>query len=624
MRRLLPLAVLVALAPVAFGQPLPPRPADKPPVILFEPKKPVAPPAEPYQSGTISVLKGVDPDRPGFIVFSPNKAVAARMLPAPNPTSKVETKDGIPTITIIGTGAKQPPSDPTTPTPGGAKPTPPGNTLPEPEKVEDGKILVDTYDAAYCRGCKVGYLHTLVREYDRAGKKVLYGSRKLTLQIARFGQPVEQWVEETTLESPDGKVLRTSCRQGLGKNQMLELSGEVTDKGLVVTISGAAAKDEKETIPWPEGVLGIAAESRLLKDMKPKAGMALEYKTYFGQFNGIITYKLAVKGTEEVDPDGSGKKRKLVKVVQEMVPVKAEQGEFKLPPTTVWLDPESYEPLALEQELAVFGGTMTAKRTSREVALARPAKYLDLGEVQSIKLAAAVPGIHDKDRVTYHVTLGGEGPVDKAFAADARQTVTVTDEKARTLDITVTAVRKPVKAAGGVPGKEYLSDSYYIDWDNDLVKKHAAAAVSGLPKTATDWQKAKAVEEWVHANMKQVEFSQAMASCKTVAKELSGDCTEHAMLATGMCRALGIPAKTALGLVYAPTRDGGATLAYHMWFEVWADGGWVALDAIQGKGSVGPGHIKITDAHWDGEKGFTPLLPVLNLLGARPQVTVGK
>lgn len=615
MRHLLPLVALLAVTAAAFGQVKPP-----PGTIVFEPKKPTAPaPGDPATSGRITVMKGSDPKFPGFIVFSPTKEQAAKLLPYPTETSRVETgKDGIPTITIVGKGAKDPPANPAKPAQGGgSKPV-----LPEPEQVEDGKILVDTYDASYCRGCKVGYVHTLVREYERNGKKVLYGSKTLTLQVARFGQPVEQWVEESTIETPDGKVLRTTCRQGVGKNQMLELSGEVTDKGLVVTISGSAANPAKETIPWPEGVVGVAKEAMLLKDMKPKAGTAVEYQTYFGQFNGVITFKFKVIGTEEVDPDGTGKKRKLIKVVQLMTPVKAEQGEFKLPPTTFWLDPDTYDPLYMETDLAALGGTLTAKRTTREVAMAKPTKYLDLGEVQSIKLPAAVPGLHNKDSATYTFTLNAEGsPLDKAFANDARQTVKVIDPKAGKVEVTVTAIRKPTKpnAPPVAPGKEYLSDSFYIDWNNDLVKKHAAAAVMGLPKTATDWEKAKAVETWVNKNMKQVEFSQAMASCQTVAKELRGDCTEHSMLAVGMCRALGIPSRTALGLVYV---DRTAQLAYHMWYEVWVDGGWVALDAIMGDGSVGPGHVKIVDAHWDGEKGFTPLLPVLGLLSARPQVTV--
>lgn len=615
MRHLLPLLSAFALAAVATGQPKPP-----PGTIVFEPKKPTAStPGDLGKPGRITVLKGVDPNRPGFIVFSPNSAEASRLLPVPTGTSRVETNDGIPTITIIGKGSKDPqPTDPAKPAPGGGKPV-----QPDADTVEDGKILIDTYDSTYCRGCKVGYMHTLVREYDRNGKKLLYGTKRLTLQIARFGEPVEQWTEESTIETTDGVIVRTARRQGVGKNQMLEMIGVVTDKGLEVSITGAGGNG-KETVRWPEGVVGVAKEASLLRDMKPKAGTAIEYQTYFGMFNAVITFKLKVVGTEEVDAEGTGKKRKMVKVIQEMTPVKTEQGEFKQPPITYWLDPTSYEPLALESDMPPLGGVLTARRTSREVAMARPAKYLDLGEVQSIRLPATVPGIHDKDKAVYVATLGDDLPLDKAFATDARQTVRVLDEKARTVEITVSALRKPTKPTVPpvAPGKEYLSDSYYIDWNNDLVKKHAAAAVAGLPKTASDWEKAKAVETWVHKNMKQVEFSQAMASCQTVAKALSGDCTEHSMLATGMCRALGIPAKTSLGLVYAPTRDGGAQLAYHMWFEVYADGTWVPLDAILGKGSIGPGHLKITDAHWDAEKGFTPLLPVLGLLSARPQVVV--
>ena len=147
-------------------------------------------------------------------------------------------------------------------------------------------------------------------------------------------------------------------------------------------------------------------------------------------------------------------------------------------------------------------------------------------------------------------------------------------------------------------------------------------AIRNTPAKASDWDKARAVEVWVNANMKS-EFNQAMAPCASVAKGLSGDCSEYSMLATGMCRALGIPSRTALGVVYvAPKAGEKPTLAYHMWFEVSIDGQWLALDGTLGQGSVGPGHLKITDSHWDGERGFTPLLPVLNVLGAQPKVTI--
>jgi transglutaminase-like putative cysteine protease len=620
------ITVLLFLSTVALAQPLPS--GGPPGQIVISPKKP-AEPIQPASATGGTVFKGQDPDRPQFIVIFPNAAAMkgavpiTSMLAMPKPASSVQTDNGIPTITIIGKGEPNKPSTPSMlpqPTPvSGAKP--PVAPAPAPvEKVEDGKLLIDTYDVAYCRGCKVGYMQTVVREYLRNDKKVIYGVRKLTLQLKRFGEIVELWSEESSLENEDGTVISTNLRQGLGKNQMMELAGKVTDKGLEVAIRNAK-NEQKETIPWPAGVVGVGREASILREMKPKPGLSIEYQTYFGQFNGVITYKLMSKGVEEVTLDGA-KPRKLLKVLQDMKPV----GEFKLPTATVYLDPETYEPVAMETQNPILGGIMTAKRTTREVALAKPARYLDIGEVQSIVLPKSAPGLHTADKATYSIQFEGEIDPEKALPSDGRQTLKLIDAKTRKVELAVTAVRVPSKpdVVLTAPGKEYLSDSYFIDWNNDLVKKHAAEAVRGLPANASAWDKAKAVETWVHRNIKQVEFSQAMASCSTVAKELSGDCTEHAMLATGMCRALGIPSRTALGLVYFEKNANTALLAYHMWYEVWTDGGWMALDAIQGAGSVGPGHIKITDSHWDGEKGFTPLLPVLGILAAQPKVNVAR
>ena len=154
------------------------------------------------------------------------------------------------------------------------------------------------------------------------------------------------------------------------------------------------------------------------------------------------------------------------------------------------------------------------------------------------------------------------------------------------------------------------------------MKKHAAAAVAGLPAGAGAWEKAVAVERWVKRNMRAAEFSQAQATADNVAQTLSGDCSEYAMLAAAMCRAVGVPSRTALGLVYAPGPGGKPILAYHMWFEVYAGGRWVPLDATLGRGGVGPGHLTIATHSWHDEKTLAPLFPVLRVLMARPAVSV--
>ncbi|MDT8340037.1 MAG: transglutaminase-like domain-containing protein [Longimicrobiales bacterium] len=66
-----------------------------------------------------------------------------------------------------------------------------------------------------------------------------------------------------------------------------------------------------------------------------------------------------------------------------------------------------------------------------------------------------------------------------------------------------------------------------------------------------------------------------------------GDCNEHTVLYVAMARALGLPARTAVGLVYV---DG--SFFYHAWPEVWLDGRWVAVDPTFDQAPADAAHIR--------------------------------
>ncbi len=587
------LAVMIGLATSLAA-------ADGPPdAIVIRPGGSGATPAKPEE---------VYPDKPGFIVIRPHYPGGAATPVAP-------ADSGTPVIRIIrGPGGK--PAQPEPPAPPPAAPAKPAG---DPKK--DGRVLLETWDAAYLKGQKVGYFHVVVREYEREGKKFLYATKEQKMTVSRFGQVVEQWGEDATMETPEGAVLVTRMRQGIGANQMLSLTGQVSGKTLSVKIEGAAGGTQD--VPWPDGVIGISREATLLKDRKPKPGERFDYLSYEGRLNRVVRFTAAVKAVEEAPLVEGQKPRKLLRVELSMEPI----GQFRLPTSTLWADAETFEPLKMESEMPQLGGKLTVLRTTREVATRKVTRPVELFDVQSIRLDREVPNIHDRAGVVYRVRYTGDLPPEKLFAQDARQAVKKADPAAKSFELHVTAVRGPGPApadAPADPGKEFLAPSFFIDWDTDLVRAHARKAVANLPANATAWQKARAVEAWVNRNMQATEFSQAMATCANVAKSLSGDCTEYAMLAAGMCRALGVPSRTALGLVYAPSRDGKPFMAYHMWFEVYADGQWVALDATLGRGGIGPGHVKITDASWYEEKSFAPLLPVLAVLGASPKFEVVK
>jgi predicted transglutaminase-like cysteine proteinase len=410
-------------------------------------------------------------------------------------------------------------------------------------------------------------------------------------------------------------------RQGLGKDQALALSGVVEGKKLKVTGEGGAKEASRE-IPWPGKVTGAAGEPRLFREQALKPGEHFDYLTYVGQLNRVVKVTVTFEAEELAAVWANTAPRNLRRYVSKMEPV----GKFKLPDATTWVDAATGEPLRVEFDFPGFGGRVSFLRTTKETATAPVTNPLKLFNAQSIRLNVEVPAIHSKSSVIYKVSMPRDDDPTSAFPSDSRQRIENADAKARTFELHVSGSHGPVKDAKAepAPGKEYLGSNFFINWDNDKVKGHAQQAVAGLPAGSSDWNKARAIERWVNRNMQAAEFSQAMATADNVAKTLSGDCTEYAMLAAAMCRAVGVPSRTVLGLVYAASPTGKPFLAYHMWFEVYAEGQWLPLDATLGQGGVGPGHVKIADNSWHDERTFAPLLPVLRVLMAKPAFTVIK
>ncbi len=83
---------------------------------------------------------------------------------------------------------------------------------------------------------------------------------------------------------------------------------------------------------------------------------------------------------------------------------------------------------------------------------------------------------------------------------------------------------------------------------------------------------------------KSVTFS--VPSALQVLESRQGDCNEHTVLYVAMARALGLPARTAVGLVYLND-----SFFYHAWPEVWL-GEWVAVDPTFGQYPADASHIR--------------------------------
>jgi hypothetical protein len=98
---------------------------------------------------------------------------------------------------------------------------------------------------------------------------------------------------------------------------------------------------------------------------------------------------------------------------------------------------------------------------------------------------------------------------------------------------------------------------------------------------------AELLNEWVYRNLAK-EITVSVPSAVQVLEARRGDCNEHTVLYVALARALGLPARTAAGLVYVDGR-----FYYHAWPEVYLDG-WVAVDPTFGQFPADAAHLRFT------------------------------
>jgi len=96
---------------------------------------------------------------------------------------------------------------------------------------------------------------------------------------------------------------------------------------------------------------------------------------------------------------------------------------------------------------------------------------------------------------------------------------------------------------------------------------------------------ANLLTRWVFDNVEK-RITISVPSALQVLETRQGDCNEHTVLYVALARALGLPARTAAGVVYLRGQ-----FYYHAWPEVWL-GDWVAVDPTFGQFPADASHLR--------------------------------
>lgn len=130
----------------------------------------------------------------------------------------------------------------------------------------------------------------------------------------------------------------------------------------------------------------------------------------------------------------------------------------------------------------------------------------------------------------------------------------------------------------------YLEAEALIQSEDPRIQAQARQIVGHTHDPA---QVARALNDWVYQNLKK-EITVSVPSAVQVLDMRRGDCNEHTVLYVALARALGLPARTAAGVVYLRGH-----FYYHAWPEVYLNG-WVAVDPTFGQFPADAAHLRFT------------------------------
>jgi transglutaminase-like putative cysteine protease len=155
----------------------------------------------------------------------------------------------------------------------------------------------------------------------------------------------------------------------------------------------------------------------------------------------------------------------------------------------------------------------------------------------------------------------------------------------------------------------YLAPEPFIESDAPEIVAEAAAAVRGVTGTR---ERAERLTRYVNALLEK-KPTISLPSAREVLRTKVGDCNEHTALYVAMARALGLPARIAVGMVYIH-----GAFYYHAWPEVYIDEGgdrglWLPVDPTLNQFPADATHLRLARGGLDKQAAILPLIGRLKM-----------
>jgi len=432
----------------------------------------------------------------------------------------------------------------------GGTPAPPTAILPKTGP-DSGEIWLATYLA----GMKVGY--GLLKYHRTAtGFNFDYVSR---LTVGMMGKKQSVNAHSRVITGPD--LLLRSFEFELGSQDgTFKAKGQVADERLLISTAEGSRTIQLTRRLYPVEVIG-----RLVVEANPVPGQRLNYLTFDGAVLDTFGTEVEVLG------------REMIKFGNEKLPalkLRVRRAQFDM---TVWVDQAG---MTLKEESALG---MNSIRVNAEQALAGESNpTLDIMKLFAVPVDTIIP-----EGKQYHRAVLAISGVDTSIfkiGAENQQLIPGAEEKEIRVEVKIPApvagLKLPITAE-----PELLKPTITIQSTAPEIVNTARAIVGNTDDAVVATER---IISWVFTSLKK-EGVASLPSALEVLKQRKGDCNEHSVLFAALARAVGIPAKVVVGLLYLQ-----GAFYYHAWNEVYL-GNWVPVDATFGEFPAGALRLKLAE-----------------------------
>ena len=429
------------------------------------------------------------------------------------------------------------------------------------------------YSALLLAGKKIG--HSKVTRTVAEGKVTT--AVEMVMTMSRGPISITARVGETSIETTQGKPLSFKSVQDLGiMAQTVE--GTVDEEGKVQVKITSAGKTSTRTMDWPEGALMPEGLALLSRKKGFKEGTSYTCKAFMADSLKGVEARVEVGPKREVDLFG-----RVVSLTEMKTRFLSGMGGHE---AVSYVDDKGN---ALKTVSTAMGMKVVMIACSKEVALS-PNDVTDF--VARLLLDSPVPleGLDRTASVTYRLEPVGEAKLD--IPATDNQSVRKAQDGA--LIVKVSPARPAAGAKFPYRGKDKaalaaMKPARFVQSDDKRIVALARKAVGDAADAA---QAARRIEAFVAGYIRKKDFSVGYATASEVALSRQGDCTEHAVLAAAMCRAVGVPAQVVIGVTYVPEFGKRKhVFGPHAWVRAYVGGKWIGLDASLGRYDAG--HIAL-------------------------------